>query len=91
MTKIWKEKTLLMKFLFVVRLITSSIALVLATLQLVGVLENAACLYIPLIGVTMIIQAAEYMKKDKTVAYISLGAAVFIFAVTIFILLNWVF
>lgn len=88
MFKNLKEKTLLMKILFFVGVIASVVIFILAILQLTGVWEDAAYLYMPLIGVIMLIQTAEYIKKNKTVAYLSLTVAVFVFAVTFFILLG---
>ena len=55
-------------------------AAVLAILQLLNVWEQAANMYVPLLGVTNLCQAYLQWKTSRKVAYVCLAAAVFIFA-----------
>ena len=82
--KDWKKKTF--KFISIFEILISITVIILAFIQIIGVWDNAIYVYEPLVGVLMIIQTIEYWKKSKSTAYISLIAAVFIFAVTISIL-----
>lgn len=88
MFKEWKEKTIFGKSLTVIGLIISASVLILAFLQIIGIWENAICVFEPLLGVLMLIQTIENWKKNKSVAYLSLFTAVFIFIVALFIFLK---
>ncbi len=71
------------KVLAGIRLILSIAVLVLALLQLFGVWADAGNAYVPLVGLLMVVQAAAYWGKSRTVALVSLAAAIFILAVTL--------
>lgn len=87
MIKDWTERSLPMKILTVIGLIASVSVMILAVLQLAGVWEQAAYAYEPLVGVAMLVQAAENRKKNRGVACLSLIAAIVVFAATIVVLL----
>ncbi len=86
--KEWNKKTMLSKVLTVVGFIISITIIILSFLQIFSVWDNAIYIYEPLAGILMLIQTIEYWNKNKSVAYISLFASIFIFAVAIFIFFN---
>lgn len=75
---LWKKKSTAEKILSVVGIVCSVSAIVLAVLQLAGVWENAGYVYLPLIAVLMLIQTVESWRQNKTIAILSLCAAVLI-------------
>lgn len=83
MKELWKEKSLPMKVLWIAGVTVSIMIVILAVLQLVGILENADNIYIPGLSVLIFIQAAENWNKNKHTAYISLFAGLFILAIVV--------
>jgi len=83
--EMWGNKSAVQFVLTCVSLVCSIAVIVLASLQLFGVLENAVFIYMPLMGLIMLVQAYNMkMQKHKGIAIFSLGVAVFLFLVTIF-------
>lgn len=72
------------KFLRILGIFVSIIVIVFALLQLFNIFENGDYIFIPGLGILMIIQALENWNKNKDQARFSLGVGVFIF--TVFIL-----
>lgn len=75
-----------MKPLSVAQVVLSLSVIALALLQLLGVWPNAICLYEPLLGALLLIQAVRNWSKSRPVAYISLATAVLLFGTTAYIL-----
>lgn len=86
MRVIWSEKQRNEKIMFALRLLCSISIIVLAVMQILDIWNKAIYIFEPLLGVLMLIQTIENWKKNRKVAIISLLAAIFIFLVTIFIL-----
>lgn len=84
--KDWKQKTIFMKILTIVGIIISITIVILAFMQIFNVWHRAIYLMEPLLGVLMLIQTIENWKTNKVSAYCSLGAAIFVFAVAVFII-----
>lgn len=76
------------KVLFIVSSICSISIIILVCMQFLGGWENATNLYQPLLGVLMLIQTIQNWKKSKVVAIMSLCATIFIFIVTISMIVN---
>ncbi len=74
----WRERPLYVKIALIVGFISSIAVVVLAILGLTGVMKNAANIYMPLLGVTMIAQGIREWKTSKVVAIPSFAVAVFI-------------
>lgn len=68
--------------LSIVRIIISVAIVVLALLQLLNVWENAAYVYIPLMGIMMVIQGIQEWKRSRGLAIFSLCTAAFMFVCT---------
>ena len=85
----WNQRTTSEKIVWIIGMVCSVSVVVLAMLSLLRVWPGAAYAYMPLCVVVMLVQAFENRKKDKTVLFISLGTAVFIAAVWLFVLFGW--
>lgn len=77
---IWKQKTTAGKVLSAIGFVCSLSVIVLAMLQLAGVWADAGFLYLPLLAVLMLIQAAQYRRKSRSTVILSLCAAAVILA-----------
>ena len=86
--QIWSQKQTHEKVLTVMGIACSISIIILASMQILGIWENAINVFEPLLGVLMVIQAIQNWKKYKVVAMISLCAAIFIFGISIFIFLT---
>jgi len=75
----WKEAPLMHKVITIVSILASLSVVVLAVLQIFDVWHQAANVYMPLMGVTMLCQAYMQWNNSRKVAYFSIGTAVFIF------------
>lgn len=78
-----KEKSTVDKIMLILRIITSIVVVVFASLQLFGVWEQAINFAAPLMGVILLIQSIQEWKQHRGVAGFSLSAAVFIFGCSI--------
>ena len=74
-----------MKPLSVVQLVLSISVIALALLQLTGLWANAIYLYEPLLGVLLLVQAAQNWTKSRPIAYLSLFVALLLFGTTAYI------
>ena len=83
----WNNMTTQDRIINVLIIILSVAVIALATLQLLGIWEDAINVYEPLIGVVLLLQAKLFWKKNRTVAMINLCAAGFVFACAIVILI----
>ncbi len=83
----WKDKTLTGKIISIVGIIISFAVIILAILHLIGVNDRLVQIYEPLLGVLMLIQAAENWKYERRLAVFSLIVAVVIFICAAVILL----
>ena len=84
----WKNVPLPQKVVAVISVLTSLAVVVLAVLQICGILQTAGNIYVPLMGITMLCQAYLMWNTSRKVAYFSIGTAVFIFicAIAVFLL-----
>lgn len=74
-----------MNVLSIAQILLSISVMGLALLQLTGAWANAINVFEPLVGVLMLIQAAQNWEKRRGIAYFSLFVAIFIFVAVIFI------
>ena len=74
-----KEALLMHKVITTVSILASLSVVMLAVLQIFDVWRQAANVYMPLMGVTMLCQAYMQWNNSRKVAYFSIGTAVFIF------------
>ena len=77
----WKEMSTVNKVVLVSRIVLSIVIIVLALLQIFGVLENAINYTMPLLGVYFLIVSMQEWKRQRGTALFSVGMAVFIFIV----------
>nr|WP_325183288.1 hypothetical protein [uncultured Oscillibacter sp.] len=77
-----------MKPLAIAQILLSVSVIALALLQLTGVWSNAIYLYEPLIGVVLLVQAAQNWNKSRPLAYFSLFASILIFGTAAYIVLR---
>ena len=84
----WKKIPLPHKIVSTISILTSLAVIVLAVLQIFGILQTAGRIYVPLMGVTMLCQAYLLWNTSRKVAYYSIGTAVFIFicAIAVFLI-----
>lgn len=85
----WQQRTAFEKILWIIGIICSISVIVLALLGIFKIWPNAGYAYMPLCVVLMLIQAYENRKKSKTVLFTSLGTALFIAAMWLFVLIGW--
>lgn len=82
-----KETPLLSKIATICSIIVAAAVVILAILQIFDVWSSAAHLYIPMMGVNLLLQAYTQWKSNRSVAIFSLCAAGFIFVCTAVILI----
>ena len=82
----WKEMPLLSKIVAVCTIVIAVAIIVLAILQILDVWPAAPYLYMPLMGVNLLLQAYSYWKTNRGVAIFSLCAAGFVLVCTAVIL-----
>ena len=83
MLKDWKEKTTYMKVLAVIGTIVSISIIVLALLQLFNVYDKADYVFMPALGILMIIQGLQYWNKSRWTSIFSFVTSIFIFFIYI--------
>jgi len=69
--------------MLLVRIVTSILVVILASLQLLGVWDKAINIAAPLMGIVLLIQSVQAWKKQRGVAIFGLCAALFIFGCAI--------
>ena len=77
----WKEMSTVNKVVLVSRIVLTIVIIVLALLQIYGVLDNAINYTKPLLGVYFLIVSIQEWKRQRGTALFSVGVAVFIFIV----------
>ena len=85
--KIWKERSLISKLLTILGVVISTAVIIIGLLDFVGVRRTSINVFGPLLGALMLIQWFQYRKYNQFIAYLSLVAAIFIFIVSIVILI----
>ena len=73
----WKQRLWYERIIFIAGLLSCVAVVVLSVLQICDVWNDAAYAYMPLMSITMLSQAYEHRKKNKGVAWFSLGTAIF--------------
>ena len=73
-----KKKSVLHNFVVALGILVSIAVIVLACLQIAGVWENAAYVFVPLLGVNQLCQSLIQWNSNRKVAYFELGTAAFI-------------
>jgi len=77
----WNSMTTQDRIINVLIIILSVAVIALASLQLLGIWEDAINVYEPLIGIVLLLQAILFWKKNRKIAVLQLCAAGFAFAV----------
>ncbi len=83
--RVWCEMQMHEKIASILGGICSVSIIILGSLQLLDLWDKAICIFEPLLGVLMVTQGVLQWRRNKTVAVISLCAAIFIFIVTFII------
>ena len=78
-----QQTTLFMKVIHITGIVLSVLVIIFAVLQIFNVMQNAGYIYLPLLGLLMIIQAIQHWKTSKGIAIFSIFVAVFEFVVVI--------
>ena len=78
----WKELSKGDKLMLAVRVVLSAVVIVLAALQLCGVLKRAVSYAVPLLGVYLLVLSAQEWKRNRASAILAVCLALFIFVVT---------
>ena len=86
MKEVWKQRTWYENAASVIVIPFSLAVVILAVLQLAGIWEDAAYAYMPMTCIVLLAQTLQNWRKQRGVAIFSLCAALFILAVTVFIL-----
>ena len=68
-----KEKTLK-----IIRIIISILIIIFVVLQLTRIIPNADNIFMPMLGILMLMQTIEYWEKNKETALLSLIAVIII-------------
>lgn len=85
MIRNWKELSTLSKIVQLSAIAVAVAVIVLAILQIFDVWPKAGNVFVPLMGVNLLLQAHTQWKQNRGVALFSLCAAGFIFACAIFV------
>ena len=80
MNKQWKDRPLLDKIVSVSGIVVSVAIIALAIIQLFGAWSDAGYVYVPLMGINLLLQAYVQWKPNRKVAVFDLCAAVFALA-----------
>lgn len=80
MNKQWKDRPLLDKIVSASGIVVSVAIIALAIIQLFDVWSDAGYVYVPLMGVNLLLQAYVQWKPNRKVAVFDLCAAVFVLA-----------
>jgi len=83
--QVWAQLPIKEKVLMVLITTFSLIVIVLAMTQVLGLWNDATYVYVPLMGVVMVLQAIQNWKRNRVVSIFSLVAALFVFAVTFWV------
>jgi len=83
MKKNWKDTPLLSKIALIASIVVAFAIIVLAIMQIFDLWSNAGYVYIPLMGINLLLQAYTQWKQNRCVAVFSLCAAVFVLACAI--------
>lgn len=75
----WDEKSQQDKRLSIIGIILAFAVLILAVLQMAGILKNAVVIFVPLMGLLMLVQAMQMWKNRRVVAILCIVVAVFLF------------
>ena len=78
----WKDKPLLEKVVSISVIVVSVAIIVLAVLQLFDLWYDAGYVYIPLMGINLLLQAYMQWKPNRKIAIFNLCAAVVVFLCT---------
>jgi len=70
----------------IIGIVLSIAIMTLAILQIFGIWNKAINIMEPLMGLLMLVNAYQNWGKNRLVAYVSIGVAIFIFIVSILIL-----
>ena len=73
-----KKSSLINTIVTAVSIIVSLSIVALASLQISGKYENAADIFVPLLGLNLLCQAHTQWKNNRKIAYFSIGTATFI-------------
>ncbi|MBE6617971.1 MAG: hypothetical protein E7627_08560 [Ruminococcaceae bacterium] len=83
----WKDKSVLHKIVAIISIIASLSVIVLSTLQIFDIWDEANNISIPMMGIILLCQAFLQWNTSRKVAYFSIGTAVFIFICAIVVFL----
>ncbi len=75
----WDEKSNQDKRLSILGIILAFTVLILAALQMSGVVRNTSVIFVPLMGLLMLVQSMQMWKTRRVVAILCIIAAVFLF------------
>lgn len=76
----WKELSTGYRILLIVKIVLSIVIIVWAILSLFEIWDDSEYLYVPSMGMLMLIQTIEEWNKHRAIAVFSLCASLFIFA-----------
>lgn len=79
----WDEKSDQDKRLTILGIILAFTVLLLAALQMSGVVKNTSVIFVPLMGLLMLVQAMQMWKSRRVVAILCIIIAVFLFLCSI--------
>lgn len=79
----WKDSPLLWKIASVASIVVSVSVIVLAVLQLFDLWADAGYVYVPLMGINLLLQAYAQWKPNRGVAIFDLCAAIIILICTV--------
>lgn len=75
----WEEKSVQEKRLSILGIVLSFIILIMAALQMSGVVNNLTVIFVPLMGLLMLVQAMQMWKSRRAISIVCIIVAVFLF------------
>lgn len=75
----WKEKTKSDKVMTILVIVCSSLIIILSLLQMMGVLEKANNVVVPLVAIVFLLQAIREWKEQRIMAIFSFCIAILYF------------
>lgn len=83
----WDEKPAYEKRLSVFGMVLAVIILLMAVLQMGGIVKNLTVVFVPLMGLLMLVQAMQMWRNRRVVAVICIVVAIFLFLCSILFVL----
>lgn len=82
----WKSEPLSHRIVAIICIVVSILVVVFAVLQICEIMDQEINIVVPLLGVIMLCEAYLQWETNRKIAYLNIGAAVFVFICSVAVL-----